>query len=540
MDRISFCVGVLLLALSGSAKAEGLKSGLYEMNWNGPGRSVQRADTLAGDKIYLTNRLTGTFRDASLVSMSNDNSRFRLRMKAGPIARDTDWKHLALVVGDLCMPAACYSEVKANGLLSIDATVASKEAAERIAKELHIKPRLRTHPGHKLRVTVQPKWHSYRPNEPIILTMTITNVGKTTVRFMDGGKLRGQRNNQFSFIVGPRPIADTGDPIGFGGIATLKKLKPADTFSKKVILTNWFKFTETGHYEIAALYELNLVDESDYTIWEDFAVARCFLRIDKPAPSAPADTLSEQEEKRIRKLIAGLGYRSHTQSNDDSEELVHIGAPAIPLLLEALEPADESEPLAKRRHIVAVMILGIIDDPSAVEGIIKAMDRNWKDAHFLKAAISSLVQINDKRALPAIESVGQLSLDFSRYSSHPETLEENTAKGAAANLPRLQWWLEFRSFCPMPMAFLWSDAFSAIGKISPERAMKLARTKHRQSDEIDDMGAAELAHSAATQDATHIQEAITICREVSKKVKHPVFKEMLELKLEDLMRKQDK
>ena len=292
MNKLQCGTGVVLLALAVAAGAETLRTGLYTATEGDTGQVVQRADIARGGEVRLDGLLSSKLSDASLVSMSNDNDLYRLSLKAGPIPEGGDRQHLAVVIGGLCLPVWGHSDRQADGLMSVETQVAGKEATQKVAKELGIEPQSRKHPGHKLLVTVQPKQSSYRPDEAVTLVMTIRNVGETTVSFYDGGKQRGSRNNQFSFMafrqagVGPA-LPDTGDPKHFGGPMGIKRLAPGDVFTKEVVLTGWFKFAEPDTYGITAMYELGLLDEGDRTrtLWDDFAVARCFVRVTAPEPA---------------------------------------------------------------------------------------------------------------------------------------------------------------------------------------------------------------------------------------------------------------
>jgi len=303
MGSVQFCTGVLLLALRVAPSADDLQSGLYRSSWDGKGRIVQRADTDTGGEVHLTDRLAEKLSDASLVSESNDNRRYRLSLKAGPIPDGADKQPLALVVAGLCVPVWGHSDRQADGSISLEATVMGKEAAQKIAKELGVEPQLRTHPGYELVVTAQAKQSAYRPGEVVTLVMTITNVGKTTVRFGDGGQQRGPRNNQFSFIAfrdddRGRALLDTGDRRHMGGKMGMPTLKPGDSFTKEVALTDWFEFTEPGGYRITAIYELTLLDENHRPIWDDFAVARCVVRVAEPVPASGPSEAPATKAKR--------------------------------------------------------------------------------------------------------------------------------------------------------------------------------------------------------------------------------------------------
>ncbi len=281
MHRILCAILVPILLTTTTCIAAELASGLYAMKYEGPGEAVARAD--ADGQIVLGQRLSPQLRNAAVVSLSNDNSQFQVSLVAGPIAEGTDRQRLAIVVAGRCMPVASHRDRGADGSIAVQASVLGQEAAEKIAAELGVKPRLRTHPGHQLLVSFKPQRPKYRVGEPVTLTMTIRNVGKTTVRFYDGGSQRGPRNNQFGFTAFGsygfgKPVPDTGDPTNFGGMMGLKTLGPSDVFVKDANLSDWFKFNSADSYQVTGMYHLTLLDENSRdALWDDFAVGRCVV-----------------------------------------------------------------------------------------------------------------------------------------------------------------------------------------------------------------------------------------------------------------------
>lgn len=290
-----------LPATGQGASGQAIPSGLYTMTGEVTGPIViQRADTTG--EVGLTKQVSGQLRKASLISTSNDNSQYRLSLTAGPIPEGADQQRLALVLAGMSMPVNNFPR-KADGSILVEGTVASQAAAEKIAAELNIKPQMRTHPGHRLLVTVKAQKDTYRPDETVTLVMTIKNVGHTDVRFLDGGSQRGPRNNQFGFTAfhnlgfGPA-LPDIGDPTTEGGKAGLPTLAPGDVFTKEVDLTKWFKLNEPDSYEITGMYHFTLLGEQDQpfrdALWDDFAVARCVVRVIAPPTTAPAVSATTQ------------------------------------------------------------------------------------------------------------------------------------------------------------------------------------------------------------------------------------------------------
>lgn len=247
-------------------------------------------------------------------------------------------------------------------------------------------------------------------------------------------------------------------------------------------------------------------------------------------------TVTEAERERIESLVASLRWSGtigsghgplfQIQGNDSAEELTRIGTPAVPFLLQALSPVEEVNPLAKRRNVAAVTILGAIGDPSAMEGIVAAMHEQWKDALFLQAATSALGKIKDDRGIPALEEVGRLSL---RVFEATLSSERKPLIGAEAQLAsKLQWWTANEHISDVNMAILWTKAFAAIAEISPSRAVEIARSMNRDGDEFSCLGASVLACAAAKNDAKHVNEAKSICHTAIACAKRREVKEWLD------------
>lgn len=268
----------------GAVFAENSPSGIYAFAQSGKGPSVARNDT--GQEIVLTERLAANLGEATMISVSNDNSRYRLDLVgAGPLA-DSDQHQLVILAAGVPLVAFSRSEPDAERKISLSAMIAGREAADKIAAELQIEPRRREHPGHRLLVSWRAEQPSYRPNTPVTLIMSIENVGSTKVAFIDGGSQRGPRNNQFDFIARAgsgqgAALRDVGDPTNFGGMGSLRSLAPGETFTKSVPLTDWFQFDEPGYYRITGLYRLTLHEPGDFSraLWDDLASGDCQVRI---------------------------------------------------------------------------------------------------------------------------------------------------------------------------------------------------------------------------------------------------------------------
>ena len=265
------------------AIAQQPENGFYRIAWETPkpdtDKSIEMSRSVGG-KVWLTKLLSQEFGKARIWSRSNSNDRFRVMLQSVP-SFDTKGQ-FALVIDGVCEVVSAHGKARGEGAqgLELIVDVHGRENVRKIAEELTADIQLRKHPGHQLLVSLVNTKREYRIGAPVELEMRIKNVGKNTVRFLDGGQQRGPRNNQFAFVSEPA-IPDTGDAMNFGGMAAFRNLEPGETFSKKVDITKWFKFDKASYYEITGLFEMELHKESfgaDY-LWDETAVGRCRIQI---------------------------------------------------------------------------------------------------------------------------------------------------------------------------------------------------------------------------------------------------------------------
>ena len=123
------------------------------------------------------------------------------------------------------------------------------EVALIIAGHFHMNVMDRYHPGHQMLVQFIPIKEEFSTNEPVMVKLRITNIGKTDFAYSQGGSQRGARDNQFAFTaeqVGDKMLPDVGDPINFGGLVGIVSLKPGERHELSVDLKEWFNFTAGG------------------------------------------------------------------------------------------------------------------------------------------------------------------------------------------------------------------------------------------------------------------------------------------------------
>ncbi|MEM7474324.1 MAG: hypothetical protein AAF483_04970 [Planctomycetota bacterium] len=261
------------------------EDGIYLMVEDGKGTEVKNS---RGDSISIGTQAGKEFGPAEVWSMNNQNDRFRVQLSKVPVQdleKTMEKGFLVLCIDGVCERLISHSDARqaaANGGYALMIDVNGRENAQKVAQRLGCELGLRKHPGHQLVTSFSPKQKQFKIGEPMMLEMRIENVGKTLVRFMDGGQQRGPRNNQFGFIAEP-PHPDTGDHTNFGGMAALRTLKPGDVFNKEVDISKWYTFEEDTSCEITGLFELEFYEEdfSAKRLWEEVVVGKCFIRVVK-------------------------------------------------------------------------------------------------------------------------------------------------------------------------------------------------------------------------------------------------------------------
>lgn len=270
MHHCLIAFGLLL-----AAGPESPSDGIYGVVDNG-GRQILRND---GATILLGQRLGNNFGTASLRSVNNANSLFYLSLQnAGPVESSGD-NQFALVIGGQCLPVLSRSDRSDKGTYNLSASIHGVAAAQKVADRLKIDLPRRRHPGHRLEVRFTPDKPAYKIGEPIELKMELLNVGDVAITFLNGGRQRGPRDNQFRFLAYRmggygKAVPDTGDPTNFGGIGSYITLRPGESFTKTVALDKWFAFTEPETYRVTGIFELEL-QQDNQVIWHDLVAADC-------------------------------------------------------------------------------------------------------------------------------------------------------------------------------------------------------------------------------------------------------------------------
>jgi hypothetical protein len=275
---------VIAAALSSPADctADEIADGIYSVQVAGAGRAVTLSD---GAAVILGPRRQGSWAEATMRSLANDNTRFLVELKSlDKLVEQAPPATVVLMMDGVGMPFHSRSE-HADGRVNLAFTVFGDDAARRVAARLKVEPKRRQHPGHCIEVRWLPDKAAFSPTDSISLKLELRNVGDKPIAFRNGGQQRGARNNQFRFLAyrthgHGKAVPDTGDPTHFGGLSSILTLKPGETFRETVQLEKWFAFKEADTYRVTGLYELELHDgASGTTIWDDFAIGDCLIRI---------------------------------------------------------------------------------------------------------------------------------------------------------------------------------------------------------------------------------------------------------------------
>lgn len=287
----ALAAALVAAALTLSARAQpaadsDLEDGVYQLRFEGAGRKVTLTD---GEPAVLGKRLSASIGTATeLKSWANDNSRFNFAVTGlGPLPPEATKGQTALVVDGLVLHLGLSEKLRADGRTGARANVDTAAAARTLAAKYRITPALRKHPGHRFEARWTPDAPAFRAGGPVTLKLTLKNTGTEPIRFTFGGHQRGARDNQFRFVAqegqNGKGLPDTGDANNFGGISSVKVVRPRETFRTEVDVTKWFTFPRPGTYRVTGVLELPILDPDGegfgHTVWDDLAVGECDVRI---------------------------------------------------------------------------------------------------------------------------------------------------------------------------------------------------------------------------------------------------------------------
>jgi hypothetical protein len=260
------------------------QNGIYERSQDTSGSLVKAHD---GQEVRLGTRRALQILKAEMYSQNNERTRFYLTVTTPYDPSIGPSSYILFVDGTAYPQVGSGSSREETSSLSFDLT--GGDRAQQVAKYVGTSVPYRRHPGHQFQVSFIPAKPVFDTGEEVIVTLRITNVGTNAVSFMQGGRNRAARDNQYIFSTRyqGKQVEDIGTSYHSGGLAVRRVLQPGDVFEDKVNLNKWFSFKDAGIYEIHGSYYLDFQDPADdaswRTIWEDHASADFVVTITERA-----------------------------------------------------------------------------------------------------------------------------------------------------------------------------------------------------------------------------------------------------------------
>ena len=221
----------------------------------------------------------------TVISQSNDNTQYSLAVRAAS-SFSLPCTQIGLIIGKKTIRFNSQGHNKAGGYSSMETQIEGRDLAELVAGLFHVGVVDRRHPGHQLLVRFTPEKKEFRPGENVNVKFRLTNAGKSSFTFTEGGRQRrATRDNQFAFSAqesSGAPLPDTGDGHHNGGLGIGVTVQPGKAYEASVDLSRWFTFTRPGSYLIRGSYYMELVNPSPSefnVLWEDFACAEFTVEI---------------------------------------------------------------------------------------------------------------------------------------------------------------------------------------------------------------------------------------------------------------------
>jgi len=213
-----------------------------------------------GQKIFLGTRQTLAIQKCELVSQNNANTRFRLSVTVPYDKSIGPSTHVLVVAGTACRQAGSGSMQERTSSLGF--RISGEENGKRVSEYMKTPLVYRRHPRHNLRVSFTPTSQEFAVEDEVTATLQITNVGTNRVAFMQGGRNRAPRDNQYIFSARHRgeQVDDIGTSYHFGGLAARRVVEPGGVFKDQISLSKWFAFDRPGMYEIHGSYYLDFKD----------------------------------------------------------------------------------------------------------------------------------------------------------------------------------------------------------------------------------------------------------------------------------------
>jgi|GEM_PF-6813677 len=202
-------LGWLMVTFAYGAAAQ-IPNGFYEQSEHLTTQTILSQDDVL---IHVGEKYEPTGQKFSMWSQNNANSHFLLEFEV-PFDKKLETSRKVLIINGRAYRSGGggSSQQKTSSMYF---QVQGKEQAAEVAKYFALEPRLRRHPAHKLAVFFTPTQKQFSPGEEVKVVLSIKNVGSVPIAFMQGGKNRGMRDNQYTFSARHegKPVADIGEGI---------------------------------------------------------------------------------------------------------------------------------------------------------------------------------------------------------------------------------------------------------------------------------------------------------------------------------------
>ena len=252
-------------------KGLALDDGIYLLR-DGPPESSLRLQ--GGTPGRIERKLKQTEYNLSVVSQSNWNDRFQVRLdyKISPVA--TNVKHLAIA-----LDGKLYSVI---GALSDSLQcLTTKPVSQRVDKPLAVRiaaitgetPALRKHIGQKIGLRFITGRGFYRKDEPIGVLVQVTNFGNTPITIGIENQVNKSRSSQLQIVPfgesEPR-CTDVRSRTTIASSLDKDTIGPGESrMIREEVLQRWYETGTSGNYYFTGMYKLRIYKrENDiYPCW---------------------------------------------------------------------------------------------------------------------------------------------------------------------------------------------------------------------------------------------------------------------------------
>jgi hypothetical protein len=278
-------MAALLLAATAQARAAEIEDGFYSKpdDASSPAGTGQNGHPPGiGKKQPL--RVLG----ATVGSQDNANTRFELRVQI-PETADHGYSIDMLALGGRVFLRDGRGSSFDDWPEELMFAVSGADNATNVARYFGVPVACREHPGYNLAVSFTPSKPEFQVGEEVNVTLRIQNAGSRAFSFQQGGRERGARDSQYTFVarLGENQVDDIGKIIVMGGFSAPRVVKPGEVFTDTILLNKWYAFDKPGDYRVLGSYYMPFKPVSPTsslarwrsTIWEDYATGEFTVKI---------------------------------------------------------------------------------------------------------------------------------------------------------------------------------------------------------------------------------------------------------------------